>query len=325
MKITDWVSVQEVLEDFEDFTGDSGENQERLLKKWAHDCVEYFLPASQFDFAILSAQIKNYSVELPEGFHSIVQVAFRTKPDQLIQRERIVEWAQDIYGTDCKLRVNLDCPKCHSKESCKCAHPPVIVDVDRIYHDAHPEHLAKRFGHFYGYGNTTGRPCSLVDPRFHIINPTSFDFKNMKYHIPDCVNFTVETEINYEIVRGGLRFNTQEGEAIVSYLMHPMDDDGYRLIPNSAYAFEAIQRFIEERLAYRQARMSKNPQDRAFFIMNKQLSDKAISDATTYFDTLDPREFDVFLRNHVRKVVPYYNYKQNLNRNERDRYIHPEW
>lgn len=321
MKHTKWITVKEIIDDFLDMSGETRDISPRVLKKFSHDCIELFLPAGQFDFGIVAGSLKNHKFPIPQGFHQIVQVAFKVDSSSRSLREKVVQWTQDIYGTDCKLIINLECPECGlSESSCNCSTPSIIVDVNRIYETANPQLQAQHFSHFYGYGGTTERPTSNIASEFRLISPSKSYFRNSNYHIPNCLNLNLESEITYDIDRNGFIFNYPTGEVIISYLAHPMDKDGYRLIPDSVYATEAITKYIEEKLAYKRWRKTREQVDRAFYHDAFQMRKEAIKEAVNYFDSIDPKEFELFLRNHVWKVAPYWNHHQNLDNNQKDRY-----
>lgn len=321
MKHTKWISTKEIIDDFLDISGATRDLSTRMLHKFSSDAVELFLPAAQFDFGIVAGEVKNHKFPVPRGFHQVVQVGFSPQVGTRNLKEKIIQWTQDVYGTDCKLTINLDCPECGLTEDvCNCGAPSVIVDVNRMYETANPQIQAQHFSHFYGYGGTTERPTSPIHGEFRLISPSQGYFRNSNYHIPNCINIGLETEITYDIDRTGFIFNFPTGEVIISYLAHPMDDEGYRLIPDSVYATEAVVKYIEEKIAYRRWRKTREQVDRAFYHDCVQLRQRAVSEAVNYFDSIDPNEFELFLRNHVWKVAPYWNYRKNLNNNQADRY-----
>lgn len=318
------ISIHTIIEDYLDFSGHEGELDETWVLKQANDAVERLSTDQQLVHVIEILDVKNYKTKLPDKLQYICQAAYRIESQNCCSREEISQFTQKVLGTDCELEINIKCPQCH-QTSCSCDQAAIEVDVNRIYETAHPEYFTRYMDHFYRSGGNTIRGTrSYYHPGFYLMKKTSNHFFNIPYHIDECINLRTDCAVEYDIHHPNLVVNFKEGEVLLSYLAVATDEDGYRLIPNVEVVFEAINYYIEERMAFRKYRQTREQKDRIFWQQMKELREKHIARARTQLQTPAPDEWWQFVENHWRKVLPYYNWYENYNRGTRDKFMYPD-
>jgi len=126
---------------------------ERLLKRWAIDCLGWIVTEEQLAHRITILQIQNTRAKLPDDFKYLAQVAAHPwyEPEECdcklypdhdccnkpypkdyhhhypdfpydypkSRREDIVQWTQGAFEKDCELEINLICPSC-KQINCSC-------------------------------------------------------------------------------------------------------------------------------------------------------------------------------------------------------------
>lgn len=306
------ISIHSIIEDFLDFTQEDLEIDEALLLKFADDAISRITESEQLVFGIYLLDIKNYSAELPKGFKFVAQAAYRHKDEGPILREQVVEWNQDLLTEDCTLTTTLECSDCVDK-------PIIVSDVNRIYETAHPELYTQNMFHFNRAGGTTHRgTCSAYSNDFILMQPAMSSFQNVPMHVSECINLKVESEAEYSITPPRINVNFKEGQVLLACFTEDLDEDGYRRVPNLPIVFEAINRYIEERLAYIQYRKTRSQADSNFYQMTLQLKERALGQARSELQIPDYVEFRSFIDSFWRRVIPNYNARQDMYRNRRD-------
>jgi len=320
----EFISIQTVLEDYIDFSGHEGELDEPWILKQANDAVSRFTTDQQLVHRIEVLDVRDYKTAFPKNMRFIVQAGYRIDPQNCCLREEVSQFTQKAFGSKCELEINLKCPKCHT-EKCGCGQNVLEVDVNRIYETAHPELFSRYMQHFHTSGGNTGRgECCFYDPRFRLMRKTSNQFFNVPWHIDECLNLRTDCHIEYDVHPPNIIVNFPKGEVLLSYLSYMTDNEGYLMVPNVPLVFEAINWYIEERMAFRRYRLTREQADRIFWQQMVELKNKKIKQATSTLQMPDPDEWWQFVSNHWRKVVPYYNWENNLNRGQRDQFMYPD-
>lgn len=307
-----------IIEDWLDYSGESFEELDRsLILKFANDAAQRITTGEVMVQRIALLKVDNYKAELPEDFQYVAQAAYRinceNKPGKI--REEISEWTkQNLDG--CELTISKSCPDCYGRF--------IEVDVDRIYETANPQLYTKYMSHFSKYGGTTGRASSLFHPQFKLMRPTSSTYFNIPHHIKNCPNLSVDIDVEYTIKKPIIVVNFKCGEILLSYLGNPLSEDGYRMIPDLEIAFRAINSYVEERLAYRTYRRTREQRDRVFWNEARAEAERIIARAREELDTPDPEEFMQFVRNHWKKLIPNWRYESDFNRARDDEFRYPD-
>lgn len=317
-------SIKSIVEDWLDFSGeDHAELDEPLILKWANDAIERISSGEQLIQRIALLKIEDYRAMLPVGFKYIAHAAYRDNEDtECVKKklvERISEASIDLIG-DCKLVYKDNDPNFL-----------VEVDVNDVYEGANPKIYAAYMKHFCGSGSTHDRLGKRFPFHngFRLMRKTSNGFYNIPYHINDCSNFNLDCEVEYNIVPGVdgqlmMTSNQKEADVLISYLGTQLDDEGYRMIPDVEIAYKTINLYIEERLAYRDYRRTKEQRHRMFWHDLKADVEKFIARTRSQIQTPDPDEWTQWVRNNWLKIVPGWDSQAQFGRRTDDRFQYPD-
>lgn len=288
--------------------------------EWADQGIGRLITATQKDHKIAVIPIRDFRGKLPKGFIAAMECAYRAYPEKKCRRDQVVQWTQDIMdGSGCQVVIDLQCPACE-KVDCTCDSPIVTVDVNEIFRASHPEHFYGYMAHFTGYGNTLGgeKTCKYTD-EFKLMRRTCHNFYNIPYHIGNCVNFNLDSPVEYDIHPVGVdgyQISTtfKEGEVLIAYISERVDHNGYRLLPNTVNAQDAVLASIDERVAYRYWR--KNRGDtvaRTDWQILEALRKEKIGRAVSELKVPDKDKWLNFLNTHWKQLIPYWEYDSNRN------------
>jgi hypothetical protein len=321
---TNFISVKAAVHEFRRFTGIEGELNKSDLIAFANDALDRILTAEQFKHKILLIPVENYKAELPPDFKYICQVAYRqTCPEGRNTRFEITEFTKNILGSDCDLKINVECPKC-SEFNCNCKTDIIEVNVDRIFELNNPQLTVGYMDHFYGYGTMdTGQKSSIYHPEFQLIRKTTSSFFNVPYHIGECVNLNLDCNIEYTIDLPNLIINVKSGEILLSYFGFPLDEEGYRLMPNDATVIKAVSYALAERYLYQEYLKTYDQNKRLAWQLHVQESEKWTARAAARLRTPEFDDLHSFMTGFIHRVVPKYNYWEDLMRRRGDSFKYP--
>lgn len=317
-------SIRTILEDYADYSGEELQLQESVFLKIAQDQAYGLLTDEQLVAKVALLDIKDYIAGLPEGLKYIIQAGYVKETACPYTKEELVEFTKQIYGTDCKMRINLECPRCH-QDQCNCSSDIVIVEADQMWKDAHPEHNVGHAKHFHDYGRLNTYDSMYGYPQFKLMKRTSNNFFNTPYHIPKCVNLNFDSDVEYNIDLPNIITNFKKGVVLISYLGYKTDDAGYLMIPDHPQVYDTIFYAIEEKMAWKQFRKTgeaKWSNLNQLARRNKLVAKRA---AVNALGTPDADEFFQFLENHWTKYIPYWDHRDKLGSYQPDTFKHPEF
>lgn len=321
---TDFLELETLIPSYKKMIGSEsfdsdvyGNIPENDLLEWGHAALGRIHTAAQKVHKIAIIPVNEYRAKLPKGFLLVVQAAYRIEPSKPSFREQVSQWTENLLE-GCKLEIDLICPSC-KKNDCNCDTQVVEVDVNRIYKEAHPEYYYGYLKHFYAYGNTFSRNekgCVYSD-EFKLMRRTMDGMTRIPYHIGNCVNIQVDSPIEYEIHPVGteLQISTtfKKGEILLSYISEKTGRDGYRMVPNTEAAIQAVLTSIDERVAYRQWRRSRSPQDRVDWQTINQLREDQIGRAVAELKIPDKDRWVNFLDTQWKQPLPFWHYDPQRN------------
>ncbi len=322
----EYISLRSILEDFIDLANKNEEVDESFILKCASDAANRIIPASAMVEQVALLEVENYVAPLPENHRYVIQAAYRLNKDGVNKHTLVEEVVQHTYdlldGSGCELKVNLDCPRC-KQPSCDCSLPMIEVDVNRIWETANPQLYAHYMGHFSGHGNLTARGSSSYHNDFKLMNHTANSFFNVPYHVNECPNINFDSDIEYNIVAPNMITNFKCGHVLLAYLGHPIDQDGYRMIPNSELVFKAIQFYIQERLALKGYLQAPGQGTRVLWMDMDSATERAIGRARAQLTNPSIAEFTQFVKSHWVKLIPNWDWEKNTNRTSRNTFRLP--
>lgn len=321
-----YIPLSSIVSEWLDSTGHDGQFNPDLIYKFAQDEINRLVRGEQAKQFIALLTVENHKAKLPANFKSIAQVAFNLFPEKPCPRTEIAEWSQKVFdGSGCELKINVECPSCH-QTSCNCNSPVIEVNADELWRRSNPQYQTAHLKHFYSYTNMNEYPgdkFSCYHPQFRLIGRESNNFGNLKYHISNCINLNLDTEITYQIDLPYMVVNAKEGQILLSYFGFRIDDEGGLMVPNVPEALSAIVAYIEMKTAYIQYRKSRAREDRAFYFESKQEYAIEHRKAKNLLELPPADKMKMIWNNKMIKLLPYWNSEANLNRRQDDQYRYP--
>lgn len=316
-------SIRTILEDYADYSGEELQLQESVILKIAEDKAYGLITDEQLDQKVALIDIKDYIGKLPKGLKYIVQAGYVLENECPYTREQLIETTKQIYGTDCKMRINFECPVCHL-DKCDCSSDIVVVEADQMWKDAHPEHNTAHAKHFSGYGrlNQTGNMYGY--PKFQLMRRASGNFFNTPYHIPKCINIDFDSDIEYNVDPPNIVTNFKKGIVLISYFGYRTDDQGYLMIPDHPQVYDSIFYAIEEKMAWKAFRKTGEAKWNNLNQIARQRKHTATRAAVNALGSPDPDAFYQFLENHWTKFIPYWEHRERLGNYQPDTFQYPE-
>lgn len=320
----DFVSIKSAVLDWMD-DNDFGHEEldERLLIRWAGDCVKWCSSQDQLRHRIGVFIVENSRFRLPDDFQTLLQAAAKVDyvddcnceplpdccKDKSIpkngriprsRREDIVQWVQGTFEKDCNLEINLICPKCKTN-SCSCDTPVVEVDVDRIWEMSHPEIYFSHHTRVGRFGNGPGQNspyASAYNPQFKLMRYASNNFHKLRQVIGDCPNVNCDN-CRYEFIleKPYMEVNFNSGEVLMAYLGKTLDEDGELMIPDHPDIHEAIGHHLTFKWFRRKWTRKKDDHARAVSQEAMALRDKHMAIAKDEIDIPEFHEFKSYLEN----------------------------
>jgi hypothetical protein len=323
---TKYIDPSAAIHEFRRFTGFKGKLDKDDLLAFTNDALDRILPGEELIQQIVILPVTNYKCELPDNFKFVTQAAYRLDCENKSNpRVEISQLTQKILGSDCDLEINLNCPKCGIDDICDCKTAIVTVDVDRIFESHNPAYHYQYANHFYRYGtmNDSFGPTSQYHSEFRLMRRTSSNFFNVPYHISECPNLNLDCNIEYSIDSGNMIVNFKEGEVLLSYLGDRMNEDGFRMLPNNPTVIRAISYCLAERYLYQQYLETLEQNKRVAWQMHVELTEKWITRARNELKTPEFDDMFDFVTGFIKRVVPKYDYWEDLGRRRKDSFMYP--
>jgi len=328
--IVRFVNIDSVVDAYLTQTGFEGQVDRAMLKGLANDVINEIITDEQWQHKIKLLCVDDYTVELPEELHKIIQIAYRDTRPEKIRRYEVVEWIQQSYdGSGCEIKMSLECPRCHEPE-CSCDSPEVIIDVDRLWDMAHPEY---KYGHMkwltkYGGLDHQGIPISKYNREFRIMRHSQHNFFSPDSHIKGCLNLNEKLcaacPVEYVVENNKiLRTNIKDADILISYVAKPTDANGDLMVPNIPAAFDAVKYYLEEVMANRASYKAKDLAMKRFELQRSQLARQnkleAIGRARQELQIPEFGNWLSFLEQNYNKMSPYNDFFNQMNRTRSDR------
>lgn len=316
MNRKNYVSLKTVINDMNIKSGNKIELDPDDILYLANGIAERIIPGDSFIEGIALIDIDNYKGKLPSNLKFISQALYLEDCEEPHIRERVVQWVKNIYGTNCKINVDLDCDPCNNS----CATQMATLDVDYNYLLKNPEWAYNHSKFFYGQRkleNSNKSSNKEDNMRFQLMRRTTNNFFNVPYHINECINFNNDSHIEYNLEYPYIVTNMKKGFVILAYLGVAIDNEGYRMIPAIEEVYQAIYYSLVETLLEQKTLFDNDLTSRLTRTNYKDIEMKAAKarkSATQKLSTLEPDEFESFLRTHWVRTVPYYKWEKYGNR-----------
>lgn len=293
-----------------------------------NDATDRVISGEQLQHNIALIPFDNYKLELPDGFKYIIQAAYRqTCGDMNKTRMEISQITQNILGSDCNVKIDIECPKCHSEE-CTCGTNIITVNTDRLFQTNNP-HLYHQYSkHFYDYAGTNESSVygyhSVYHPEFVLMKRTSQSFFNVPYHISECVNINLDSRIEYTVNDTGIIINKKSGEVLLAYYSLAMDESGYLLVPDDSTVIRAITYSVIEQLLYKKFLETFDQKIRLAHQAAEIRAERWIARAKARLMIPDFDNLYTFVKDFIHRVVPHYTFWENTFKSNGDAFKYPD-
>jgi hypothetical protein len=254
-----YTSIKGIITDVLDETGYEEQVREQTMYKWAEDTLRKITPPDIMLHSVALLDIQNFEAPLPKGFFKITQAGCIPELDRCVDKKDVVQWVD--RQMDCDIEINIDCPKCRDTK-CTCSDEIITVDANAIYRNTHPEHFLGKMRYLYNYG-----VFGETDPHeyrylnyFRIMKPAHGSMWNTNYHLGDCAPVNFDTRYEYKLSGNKMIVNFKEGQVALGYLRYRTDEEGYLLIPDHPYFFDALNWTLKEKIFYRKFTMEGTKQ-----------------------------------------------------------------
>lgn len=265
----------------------TGKLEEDTARRWINRKVSELIDTEQLSFAVALLDINGFIGVMPKGFHSAYLVAGVDDYQKCWNREQLVGYTQDIYGTDCVLDVHIKCPSC-SKSSCECSTAIIEVDVDDSYLQERPYLWVPKNNKYLGYSaaTTDGFPCADFCPDFKIMKPrvTEMALWNSEFFLGECKGLNLNGCYTYDIEPPLFKTDMRKGQVYMSYLRYKLDEDGYYTIPKFPEVIEAITYYMSWKMAERSWMKDGNQNDRLRWLDAKNMCEQKTVEARTLLE-----------------------------------------
>lgn len=316
MNKKNYTSIKKIINDISIKSGNAYNFEPEDILYLANGIAELIIPGESFVSGLSLISIDNYKGKLPTGFKYVSQALYKEDKDIELQPTSIIEYTKKLYGTDCNIDVSLRCDPC----SDTCNTKNIVMDADYSYLVSHPEWAYKHSKFFYGSRNSENYISGdVVYPEFKLMRRTTNNFFNIPYHINECINLNADSKIEYNIEYPNIVVNFKKGTVLLAYLSVPLDEEGYRLIPDVEEVYDAIYYSIRERLAEQKFDIEPNQNNRIALQMAEQKAIQKRKRATAYLSALEPDEWEMFIRNHWVRTIPNYTWEASGNAYVSDR------
>lgn len=259
-----YTSIKGLITDVLDETGYDEQIRENTMYKWMEDVLRKILPPDSMVHAVALIEIKDFEGMLPDGFVKITQTGCIPEFDRCVTRTEVTQIVDHMMG--CEMEINLNCPKC-KENRCSCSTPVITVDANEIYRNTHPEHFLGKIRSLYNFG-TFGE----LNPheyaylqKFHLMKPAHGSMWNTYYHLGDCAPVNFDTRYEYKLNNKKMIVNFKEGQVALGYLSLRVDDEGYLMVPNHPYFFDALTWTVKEKIYFRKFSMEGAQKDWALY------------------------------------------------------------
>lgn len=253
-----YVSIETVLSKlYRDYPIDNFSETDVI--EWIGEALEAIGAIGLYEKAVAFIEVKNYEMTIPNGFHSVSQIARNycyepsekqcgVCPKDVI--EEVIEQTEEVH-----VPVPLDC------------YGKPIVEYELAYYRPYFDFKAEYIDTGFFDNSQCFRPVRKTNNTMfhHCKNETGIDA-----YTESASDFD-----EYDIIKGEIvRFSFEEGQVAFSYMRAVVDENGYPMIPEHYSILEAVSKYVIYKLMIRsfysgergsEMRMSKAEKDWQFY------------------------------------------------------------
>jgi hypothetical protein len=311
MNRKNYVSIKKVINDIAIKSGNKTDFNPDDILYLANGIAELIIPGDAYIEGLALIDIDNYKGILPSNLKYVSQALYYEEEDTHYESERVIEWSKNLYGTDCNLDVKLNCDSCYDG----CRTKIITLDTDWNYLLKNPQWSYNHSKFFYGDRKLDkNKSCQLPIPKFKLMRRTTNNFFNIPYHINECINFNNDSLVEYSISYPNIITNFKKGTVLLAYLGVAMDEEGYRKIPDLEQVYDAIYYSIRERLAEQKFDNEPSQNNRIALQLAEAKAKEKRKIVKGKLSEVEPDEWEMFVRNHMVRTIPYYKWEKTGNR-----------
>lgn len=306
MKVN-WKSPESFLADWEEDAPNKAIIYSSSMKKWVNNEVRSMVGADHYKEIIRLFTVEDYTFDVPAGFKAINQIAYGfPEHNPKCTKKEVVKWVTENYETGCKIKVDVECPKCQRTD---CNHEEMLarIDINEFEMAAHPEWMMRKNKSLLSYGDISGgyKSCGY-HPGFLLMHPTQNNFFGINYHIKGCVNLSVDSVVEYTLELPKIRLNIPKCKVLMSFMSYYTDPKGYLMIPDLPEVWDALKFHVDSKLAYIQWGKTKSAQDERYYDKLSRLRDEKKLIAEIIINRLSTPELKHLWQNYFGKMIPNY-------------------
>lgn len=311
MNKRNYTSIRKIINDIAIKSGNKTDFNPDDVLYMANGIAELIIPGDSFIEEIALIDIDNYKGKLPTNMKYVSQALYREDQPEECPLHSITDYSKKLYGTDCEVQVSLKCDPCTDN----CATKKVVMDVDYDYLLKNPQWAYNHSKFFYGsrHSNPNYNKREIFE-EFSLMRKTTDHFFNVPYHINECITFNADSRVEYNLEYPNIVVNFKKGKVLLAYVGVPIDDDGYRMIPDIEEMYDALYYSIRERLLEQKFDSENNQNNRIALQMAEQKAATKRKAARSALSNKDPDEWMMFIKNHWVRTIPNYNWEAVGNR-----------
>lgn len=301
---TEYISIHKVISEYLITTNKNSETDEELALMFADNAIDELMVKDNLKLYIFHGILYNNKVQLPANFRYPLQVAYRVQErseDQL--QTTVSEYIQRSFDDDCNKVVKVLPSK--DKLNSDCDSYPIEINATDVLLASNPELALNYSKLLVGYSNQPQGLRSNLHGDFTIAKPSRNYFFNLPDKIKSCQVPNLDNFITYTIEDRiiDLNLNNRKTEILVSYTGRRLDDDGFQMIPNEAFVFEAVKARIMQGFALRDYHTSPTQITERMWMNMMQYADRLISKARSRLRIPDADQWDSMMDNIARKRI----------------------
>jgi hypothetical protein len=311
MNKRNYTSIKKIINDIAIKSGNKTDFNPDDVLYMANGIAELIIPGDSFIEEIALIDIENYKGQLPANMKFVSQALYREDKPEECPLHAITDYSKKLYGTDCEVQVSLKCDPC----SDTCSTKKIVMDADYDYLLKNPQWAYNHSKFFYGARNSNPNYNKReIFDEFSLMRKTTDHFFNVPYHINECITFNADSRVEYNLEYPNIVVNFKKGKVILAYVGTPIDDEGYRMIPDIEEMYDALYYSIRERLIEQKFDSEPNQNNRIALQMAEQKAAVKRKVARSALSQKDPDEWMMFIKNHWVRTIPNYKWEAVGNR-----------
>jgi hypothetical protein len=279
-----YTSVKAIANDWLTQMDFSGKIKPEILYRYANNAADILIGSESVVYRVAMVDVDNMVGTLPKDIHTVTLAACVSNEAKYVNRGYLTSYTQKVFGSDCEIEVNLNCPSCH-KEACNCSTPVLEIDIDNVWLGERPYLKNINDHNLIGWAaaSTEGFPTWSMPPEFQVMKPrVSTDILwNSEYFLGVCNALGANNVSNYSYQLEDDKFITdlKKGQVMLGYLAYKRDADGYLMIPDVVEAVEAVIAYITMQTMWRMWMNSGNQNDRLRWLDAQNKSNAIMGEA----------------------------------------------